>query len=235
MIEEIESGTWQPEQTKTFVFLFSLQGSQADFLTLLDENEKERANRFYFEKDRQKYIAAHGQTRLLLARFTGQRPQDLKFTIGEYGKPYLADHPWQFNLSHSGDYGLIAVSGENKTGVDIEQHRPELNDVQIARRFFSEMEQKHLFALPEAGQKEAFFRIWARKEAVIKAVGHGLQIPLHCFDVEVYKDKPARLHRFDYKDYSTAGWSMFELQVPDGYSGALVICGLTAGIYFIRI
>lgn len=235
MIQEIAPGSWQPGQAAVFVFQFSLLSDPENFLSLLDREEKDRAERFYFEADRRKFIVAHGQTRHLLSQFTRRKPVDLKFSKAGFGKPYLSDQSWYFNLSHSGDYGLLAVAGKNELGVDIERHHPQVNDLQIARRFFSEPEQAHLFALPPAEQKEAFFRVWARKEAVIKAIGHGLQIPLSCFDVEVHKNEPAGLHRLDYQDYEPGGWSMYELPVPAGYNGALVVHGMTDQIAFVRI
>jgi 4'-phosphopantetheinyl transferase len=168
--------------------------------TLADE-EKARAARFIFERDRDRYIAARGILRDVLAKYLRCAPQTIEFVYGPHGKPAVAcatsHRAICFNLSHSHGLAVIAIGHERELGIDVELIRPEFASEAIAKRYFSATEIEELSRLPAALRSEGFFLCWTRKEAYIKAKGDGLQIPLDSFDVSLSPGRPATLSSAD--------------------------------------
>ncbi|NLG96275.1 MAG: 4'-phosphopantetheinyl transferase superfamily protein [Chloroflexi bacterium] len=192
---------------------------------LLDDEERSRANRFYAAQDRRRFIAAHGQMRQILGRYCCQPPNSLRFDKNAYGKPFLRGIPeLRFNLSHSLDRGLLAISGERELGVDVEACRSLIDQENIARRFFAPGEVKELFSLPPEQQKEAFFACWTRKEAYVKARGKGLSIPLDQFEVSLRPGEKARLIK------PAENWSLYSINVGPGFAAALAVEGSIDGL-----
>ena len=107
----------------------------------------------------------------LLAERLGATPGRLEFEVGPQGKPRLAGDPVHFNLSRSEDLCLVALSDDAPVGVDVEFRREDPYLLKVARRFFSDSEVADLHDLELEEQLPAFFRIWSRKEAYIKASG----------------------------------------------------------------
>jgi len=157
--------------------------------SILSPDERDRASRFHFERDRLHFCAARALLRTLLAGYLAAEPQDLRFRYSDKGKPELAEphasRRFSFNLSHSGGIALIGLTRDRPIGVDIEKIRDDFDTAAIAKRFFSASEQEQLLKLPSEQQHQAFFRCWTLKEAFIKALGEGLSHPLHQFDVSV--------------------------------------------------
>jgi 4'-phosphopantetheinyl transferase len=151
---------------------------------LLDDQERERAARFAFERDRHRYVRAHVALRHVLGLRTGRPPGSLRFEAGAFGKPRLRDAPrCAFSLSHSGDQALVALAAGGEIGVDLEAQSRSLRDVDaLARQCLSERERFHFDATPEAERELAFLRAWTRKEACLKALGTGLQVEPSSFD-----------------------------------------------------
>jgi 4'-phosphopantetheinyl transferase len=163
------------------------------WLTLAGD-ERARAERYFFEQHRQRFIAGRGFMRAILARYLHQQPDSLRFCYGPNGKPSLAaDGVLPFNLSHSEDGGLLAVSRSRELGVDLEQVRPRPNLEELAQRFFAPAEVAALAEVAAAEKDLAFYNCWTRKEAFIKASGEGLARPLDQFTVSLRPGEPARL------------------------------------------
>ncbi|HEY4001849.1 MAG TPA: 4'-phosphopantetheinyl transferase superfamily protein, partial [Candidatus Xenobia bacterium] len=158
-------------------------GVRARLVDTLSEDERVRADRFYFERDRRHFQVARGMVRHLLGHVAGLGPGAVSFHYGPRGKPSVDG--LEFNLSHSGELALLGVSFDQPLGVDIERCRPMPDAEAIARRFFSPRECEALLALPAEAREEAFFRCWTRKEAYIKALGSGLMTSLQGFSVDV--------------------------------------------------
>jgi len=198
------------------------------FHTTLDTDELERAARFYFEKHRRHFIAGRGFLRDVLSRYLNARPEALKFSYGAYGKPALAgeheQHALRFNMSHSHNVALLAITEEKQLGVDVEYIRSDFASEDIARRFFSRLEVESFNALAREEQVAAFFRCWTRKEAFIKATGKGLSQPLEAFDVTLAPALPAALLRVEDDDASR--WSISDLDAGTDYAAALVVEGV---------
>ena len=192
------------------------------FRRTLEANELERAGRFHFEKHRRHFIVARGFLRSVLARYLGTQPESLRFVYGAYGKPALeSEHGLRFNLSHSNEVALLAVTLDAEVGVDVEYIRADFASEDIARRFFSRSEVETFNSLAKEDQVAAFFRCWARKEAYIKAIGKGLSQPLDAFDVTLAPGAPAALLRAEDDDASR--WFLTDLDAGAGYAAALAI------------
>ena len=192
------------------------------YLATLRDDERERAARYHFNRDRDAYIAGRGILRELLGRYFSQQPSDIKISYSDYGKPYVVGASTRFNLAHAGGLALFAFAQDTAVGVDLEQER-ELDDaLAIAKRFFSPVEWESLAALPSVEQRAAFFRIWSRKEAFIKAVGQGLSYPLDSFEVTAAEDE-TRLLRVGDDSAEAGAWSLLALPVPAGYAAALAV------------
>ena len=199
----------------------------AQLEALLGAQECERASRFAFARDRERYVLARATLRQLLGSLLRQPPGSLCFSQGPYGKPALAPaQPLRFNLSHSGEHALYAFALERELGVDLEQARGEVDVEGVARLVFSPEEQRAFAALPQAGRRVAFFQLWARKEAVIKAEGTGFAEPSADFTLTVDPQEPPRLLAHARRPGALARWSLgdVDVQLP-GYAAALVVEG----------
>jgi 4'-phosphopantetheinyl transferase len=190
-------------------------------LEILDESERERARRFVFDRDRSRFIVSHAALRAVLGHCLNVDPVQLTFQFGPNGKPTLADsaEDVRFNLSHAGDYALIAAALGRDVGVDIEQVRP-IDVPALAKSFFSPLEARQLVGLPHEAAREAFFRCWTRKESFIKALGSGLSFALDSFSVSL--DETHELLPI-VRDDSAADdrWMMLALPAPADYAAAV--------------
>lgn len=192
------------------------------FRRMLEPDEVNRAGRFHFEKHQRHFIVARGFLRSVVARYLETPPETLRFAYGAYGKPELAsEHVLRFNLSHSHEVALLAVTREAELGVDVERIRADFASDEIARRFFSRAEVEVFNALPKEEQVAAFFRCWTRKEAYIKAIGKGLSQALDAFDVTLGPNVEPALLRVEDDDASR--WLLTDLNAGAGYAAALAI------------
>lgn len=197
----------------------------------LAPDERQRAERFHFERDRRRFIVGRGVLRRILGRYLALEPNRLQFCYGPWGKPALAgisttqEGQFCFNLAHSQSLALYAVTCERELGVDIEYIRAVPEAEQIAARFFSAQENTVLRSLPPQQKQEAFFNCWTRKEAYIKAIGDGLAQPLAEFDVSLTPGEPASLLRISGDTQAAAGWSIQALTPAPGYVAALAVKG----------
>jgi 4'-phosphopantetheinyl transferase len=193
--------------------------------TRLIAEEQERASRYRFAWDRKQYAVTRGCLRWLLGLYLGVEPLSIEIRYAEHGKPYLAA-PYgdlQFNVSHSDGLALLAFGRGEMLGVDVELVREDVEVDEIAKRFFSPAEQAALARLPAEQRRQAFFRCWTRKEAFIKAIGEGLSLPLHQFDVSVDPEQPATLLATRPVSTEAVQWSLHDLVVPRGYAAALAV------------
>jgi len=193
----------------------------------LADDEHARANRFRFDRDRRRFTAARGWLRALLGACVDADPAALRFEYAEKGKPSLAHvadrDDVYFNLAHSHDLAVVAVTRLAPLGVDVEYLRPLTDAAQLVERFFSRRENEAFQALPEAQRTAAFFNLWTRKEALIKATGLGLSQPLNRVDVSFLPDEPATLLALDGRADLAQSWRLEHLTLDDGYVGAVAI------------
>jgi 4'-phosphopantetheinyl transferase len=193
----------------------------------LSGDELARAARFHFPRDRARFIAAHAIVRNVLGGYLNASPAMLEFSSNGHGKPALAGNlrnALSFNLSHSGEVVVVALTRDREVGVDVEEYVPNRADAAVAEHYFSPSEVACLRALPESIRPRAFFNCWTRKEAYIKARGLGLAIPLDSFDVSLAPDEPATLLRPSVDD-DVGTWQLRHLELGERYIGALAASG----------
>lgn len=197
-------------------------GDSVSFETLskpLAADEQIRAARFVHRRDQVRFTVCRGALRHVIGKRAGIAPAEVEFGYGAYGKPLLRNTgagPIEFNLSHAGEWGVVAVSERAAVGIDVEQIRDKRDLAALARRFFTPDEQRGIEALPAAEFVDAFYRVWSRKEAYMKATGAGLSMGTATFSVAVGRDDPAAI----------APWSFANLTLtPRGYSAALAVEG----------
>ncbi len=199
------------------------------FLHYLAADERARAERFYFERDREHFIVARGVLRAILGSYLNRAPECLSFCYSSLGKPALAGESdgdaIRFNVSHSHGVALYAVTRGREVGIDLERIRFDLAVAEIAERFFSRREVAMLRTLPPEGQRQAFFRCWTRKEAYTKARGEGLSLPLDQFDVSLAPGEPAAVLGTQRDPSEAFRWSLQELTPAPGYVAALAVAG----------
>jgi len=152
---------------------------------MLDAEERERAGRFRFERDRDTYVAAHALVRGMLSGLVRRHPSEWRFAASAHGKPELvpgaAVPPLYFNISHTRGLVAVAMTMENDVGLDVETLEAGRLSMDLASRFFAATEVDYLHQLPAERRQEALFAFWTLKEAYIKAVGLGLSVPLDAF------------------------------------------------------
>lgn len=197
------------------VWRFSLEVAPralADLRTTLSDDERERAARFRFRRDAERFVSGRGQLRRILAGLLGEESATLRFAYGGSGKPSVQGQPdLGFNLAHSHTLALLAVARGTDVGVDVESGPPPQSACEeIAPSFFAPEEAHTLMALPAAQRDAAFLRCWTRKEAYVKALGDGLQIPLQDFAVSLAPEEPARL-RWCRRAGERERWTLLDL------------------------
>jgi len=145
---------------------------------MLNEGEREKAMTFLRPELQQKYIKTRGILRKVLSSYLNIEPQQIQIKVGQYGKPYLDEYPFHFNLSHSKNKFVIAVSNCSEVGVDIEEARKRTNLAGLVDKCFSQQEQLFWHSLSEQQKIPVFYCFWVRKEAFVKAVGRGIALGL---------------------------------------------------------
>ena len=202
----------------------------AQMAASLSQDERQRANRFVKAGDKERFIIAHCAMRHILANYLNVEPNALTYIYNAQGKPGLAACPLNFNLSHSHERALFALSYHPAVGVDIEYMENKLELSAIADLFFTSQENKYLQAAPQQQKIFAFYQGWTRKEAFIKAKGLGLSYPIQalnvCLDTKLPGEEVAM------QGYAAQGYKLFALPACDNYAAALAVSGTLKQIYF---
>jgi 4'-phosphopantetheinyl transferase len=188
---------------------------------ILDDAERARASRFVRPADHARYVTSHAALRMILARHLACDPTEIRFSSDPGGKPQLAGAArglFAFNLSHSGDRALIGVTAGSAIGVDVEALRPITDALRIARSHFAADEAAALQSLPPDAVGPAFFELWTRKEAVVKALGAGLALPLDRFSVTL-PPAPPRLLRSE----RGGAWTLAAIDAGPGYAATVAV------------
>ncbi|UCD23415.1 MAG: 4'-phosphopantetheinyl transferase superfamily protein [Gemmatimonadota bacterium] len=224
------------------VWLIPLDASQpiVDVLrSRLSSDELERAERFVFPRHRSRFIVGRACLRVLLGGYTGESPEDLQFQYGPHGKPELIAESGEgrvrFNLAHSKNTALLAVTLDRAIGIDIEHWRAMHDGRDIATRFFAPAEIEQLNALPAAQWEDGFFACWTRKEAYIKARGEGLAIPLNEFAITTQPDNQIAILQSQIDPSDRERWSVRELHVAPKCPGAVVVEGTGWSLRLLRL
>ena len=188
----------------------------------LDALERQRAAMFHREADRHRYVISQGSLRMLLGQQLGIDPARVAFERGQFGKPRVAGQiAPHFNTSHSGDWVVHGFSASTPIGVDVEAIQPDPIHLDEFRHALTKTEMERLRSLPTALRKQAFISTWVRKEAYVKATGHGLSKPLDEVCIESLEEGGYRLLHDHHPDAAGAEWNWLMLDLGPGYAGCL--------------
>lgn len=182
---------------------------------LLDDRELARAKRIVIPEASAQFAYARAFLRTALAQALGVKPQAIRLGTGPHGKPFLAGSHWMsgllFNLSHCPGLTVLAASHDILVGVDSEQPARDIDRYRFAKRFFHPLEKDYLAALPDQEHRQAFFRIWTQKEAWLKAIGVGLDLPLSSFAVTGASGDEAGMAAWDQDPAIHKKWRLHSL------------------------
>jgi 4'-phosphopantetheinyl transferase len=188
---------------------------------VLDATERAKVAALKSPLLRERYVQAHALLRGLLGRYVQAQPESLSIQRSAYGKPFLADYAGlSFNMSHSANKLLIAITATVPVGVDIEEIKPRTHTAGLVAKCFAPEEQTYWQALPEAEQTGGFFDFWTRKEAFVKAVGQGIRLGLDQCVVDPLN--PCCFLRIPAMCGSVADWQITALDVDVSCRAAVV-------------
>jgi 4'-phosphopantetheinyl transferase len=205
-------------------------GGDGALLSVLSDEEQQRADEFRLERPRQQFVCTRGALRVLLGHYLGERPEDVSFSFEAIAKPRLAEKHaasnLRFNVSHSGDLGLIAITSGCDIGVDVEHRRPVKNLEQLAQRYFHPAEIEAVTTTAIDDRNDAFFRCWTAKEAVLKAYGTGIAGALDAFEVPLAPSFAGwiDLSGLNQKEKASSCW-LGRLTLDNDYIAAVALVG----------
>jgi 4'-phosphopantetheinyl transferase len=189
---------------------------------LLSLDEQARAERYIVAKARRQFVEVRGLLRILLGAYLQRDPASLEFIYSANGKPSLSatssGESVQFNVSHSQTQVLYAFSADQAIGVDIEGVNPLISYIDLAHRICTPKEQRVFDQLPPSQQAQAFYKIWTRKEALVKLGGDRLYEKLSIFEV------PAHATACSYwiQAEDRRIW-LQDLELVEGFEGAIAL------------
>ena len=197
----------------------------ADLLAILSREESAQAAQFSFERDRMRFIQAHGIVREILSNYLDADAATLVFARTHHGKPYLIpranDPHLEFSVSRSSNCCMLAVQLDHSIGIDIEKVRDLPQAIDIVQSYFTPVESKALSALRGAARRDAFFALWTHKEAMVKGLGISLAAHLGRIEFDLDPIGGLRLVAWD-RDQSVAQkWSVVRLDPAPGYVAAI--------------
>lgn len=196
------------------IYLPNFINLKDDLVQLLNYKELEKANRFHKDIDKNRFIIYRSILKFILAAYTKLDVKDIYFNYQSNKKPYLASHPWLcFNISHSEDFAVIAIS-INPVGIDIEYISKDFDFSEMIQEVFNHPEILAISCALE--QKNAFFNLWTRKEAFVKALGKGID--------DDFKNIPCLDGQHTINSNllnTTKNWKVLSFELTDKYCGAV--------------
>ena len=150
----------------------------AEYRSILSIEERDKCERFYFEKDQHSYLVSHAFLRKVLSSYCDVLADEWRFTCNRYGKPDISADircpPMKFNLSHTDGMSVVAVTLNAACGVDVENITRRSKMLAVAERMFAEAEVNVLRSCDDSNMQASFFDYWTLREAYVKAIGTGL-------------------------------------------------------------
>lgn len=198
----------------------------ATYQDYLDREERQRYQRLMFPKHRKQFLVSRALLRCVLAQYLETAPEAISFARNAYGKPRIAsfnsDIPLSFNLSHTNELSVLAVTWENDIGVDVEYLTRKVDILKLARRYFSTRETEALQALDVSQFNDRFFDLWTLKEAYIKACGMGLAIPLKDFSFS-FRDAQVEIGFAPERQDNPSCWQFWQYRFKQQFQIALAL------------
>lgn len=212
-------------ENKIQVFLFNLDDYDVQqFHHFLSADERERSAKLKVEVKKKQFMLSRSLLRKILSNITEKNHNEIKFYYGNHNKPYIKEKHnnkmIEFNISHSDQYILIGLSLHNKVGVDIEKVNKEIDFESLSKRFFSKKEKEYIKGIDPENKPDAFFTIWTRKEAFIKATGKGIAYGLDTFSVITDEQLKSRIE-LEEKKSGDDDWFCFDLMSIENYKTAI--------------
>ncbi len=183
--------------------------------SLLNEAEYKRAHSYYRQKDRERFMVSRVALRQLLGKYIEHQPQDIVFAIGNNKKPFIqnTERPVYYNVSHSGDKILIAIS-DKEVGIDVEHKLADFDFEEIIPTCFSAEEALHIRSFKDP--RHTFYLLWTRKEALLKATAKGVDDELRSIP---------SLQGGHAIDFTNKNWKVISFDIGDEYVGSIG-CGV---------
>jgi 4'-phosphopantetheinyl transferase len=221
--------SWIPG--RVWVYQTPVSAAVPELAVLLNHTELKRFRSYQKEEDQKRSLLSFALLRLLLSRITGKDPRKIKISrdcpsCGKpHGKPRVTDEgPVEVNISHSGKWVLTAIAFHTPVGIDIEQIHPELVESEMVKRVLSAEEMSEWEKLPPGERKEAFYRYWTWKEAILKATGEGLAVPMTRLTV-TNRDGSPQLTRWEGREDRVGHIRCHPLEVDPQYAACLAVIG----------
>jgi 4'-phosphopantetheinyl transferase len=228
-------------EKKIHVFLLKLDVfNYEELFSCLTTEEQSRANKLRIDDKRKQFVITRGLLKKILSIISNKEPKAISLLYEEHGKPYTNikynKKNIEFNVSHSGDYALIAISLDNKVGVDIEKINIKIDNLSLSNRFFSEIEKNALLELESDKQLDAFYQTWVKKESFIKAVGKGVAFGLDKFSVPINNDNQTMkvIVSEEEPNGSAENWYCQKLLELDHFKTAITTCNKNIDIIMTR-
>lgn len=199
----------------------------AEMERIISEDERIRAGRFRFERDKKRFVAARGFLRVILGKYLQTNPRRIEFEYNKYNKPFLSrksQSSIRFNLSHSEDSAVFAVTDGREIGIDIERIKPFFVDEAMASQCLTPKEIVRFRTLEKNERDLFFFDCWTRKEAYLKARGNGLSLAANRIETSLFSESPSVFFD-DESEFRQRLWSFQKLPLIPGCAAALAIEG----------
>jgi 4'-phosphopantetheinyl transferase len=203
-------------------------GILSDYLLLLSEEERERQQRFHFEKDRHSFLVSHALVRKVLSMYVDIDPADWRFSAGQFGRPEIAGPagvpPLRFNLTHTEGLSACLVTLDDDCGVDAERVGGRGKLQAVADKMFADSELETLAALDGQQYQQQFFTFWTLREAYCKALGTGIGYSKKDYAFEVAENGRIELSLDSCQDASLKRWQFTLLRPAVDYLVAVAAC-----------
>tara|TARA_R110002110_G_scaffold415800_1_gene656291 strand:+ start:47776 stop:48507 length:732 start_codon:yes stop_codon:yes gene_type:complete len=183
---------------------------------ILSHEEKSIAEKFVYEKDFQRYCVSHILLRLVLEKYLNADASSIKFKINKWHKPYLKNNPLVFNLTHSNEVAIIAISRSGLLGVDVEYVKPTYSK-ELISSFMNFAEQQYFKRLDSTEQIKYFYKCWTCKEAFIKAIGLGMSFPLKNIQTHINVQNKMEILHINSNQFSHEDWFCTSLSAGKDY------------------
>jgi 4'-phosphopantetheinyl transferase len=190
-------------------------------MAIISDEEKKKVGRLRTLTGRRHALTMRVRLRQLLSRYLRLEPHDVTFSFGEFGKPYVNNSSVFFNLSHSGNIALVAISLCEDVGIDIEYWRTIDNIDGLVKRNFSDTEKRQWLSVDKEQQEEKFFNLWSCKESFIKATGRGLGLGVSRCGFTI--KKPHTLQECPLEFGKVDEWTCVSLDIDDKASASVII------------
>lgn len=214
-----------------YVWSTPLSAAAVELETILNETETRRYRSYRKQADRKRALLSFGLLRLLLSCFLEKHPEEVQISREcphcrkPHGKPrVLEKHPIEVNISHSGDWVLTALTLDHPIGIDIEKRTSDHHSKDLVSRVLSVEEHKEWEKLSELEKEVAFFQYWTQKEAILKATGDGLTVPMTNLTVSRKRDIP-QLAGWHGQEERVSQIHCYPLKIDSSYEACLAVIG----------